>query len=417
MNLKRLRWRLLRPLNRPESKIVSVLPPWFSRYSAVFAGLFCSLTLPSSSIVQKYTGNIGLLLYLTLVAIALALFLSHYRKIYSLVPERRFGWMAAATIVGILLLFAVVYPTANVQIPGKGSDGDDAIHLGAIALLRGESPYNQITYLGNPTVNLPGALLLALPFAALGSAALQNVFWLSMLLITFCVYLQDRRAALLAVWMILILSPTVVHALVIGTDQLANSIYVMLAIIGLVTVAQQPERSTIAVLGMAAVVGVALTSRANFMFLTPLIFTALAANRGWRVAALAMAVMVVTIIGLIAPFYLTDPDGFTPLRTAKKLRQLEYYLPHAMAWIIGLNLLLAVILAFRKANARLSHLLAHCACVLALPVAAGALLPSLHTQQLVLNLAGYGKFFLFFGVTASWAIFTERAMAKSAMGR
>lgn len=375
--------------------------------SGALAGLLISLALPSSALVQRYAGNTGVVIYVVATLATLALVLRYRQKVSALMAPISFWWLAAITTAALLLVFVVVYPIANVQVPGRGSDGDDAIQLGALALLQGRSPYNQVTYLGNPTVNLPGALLLALPFAAVGRAALQNIFWLFMLLVGLRAYLEDGRSAVLAVWLILLLAPAVIHALVVGTDQLANSIYVLLAIVGLLSVTRKLQSPTAAILGMAALLGVALTSRANFLLLTPLVFSALLASRGWRIAAKAMTTTLAVVALLTAPFYLADTAGFAPLNTANKLNQFAVVLPHAGRWVIGLDLLLAVALAFRRKNAHMPTLLARCACVLALPVIAGVLLSSLHSQQVVLGFAKYGMFALFFGVAASWGLLPE----------
>ncbi|MBX2997191.1 MAG: hypothetical protein KF893_01680 [Caldilineaceae bacterium] len=391
--------------------MISALRRLIAAQPGVFTGLVFVLAFPSFEQVQKYTGNGGVLVYLILVMGVVALFLFAYDKIIHLVPERHFWWLAAVTIAVVLLLFVVVYPIANVQTPGKGSDGDDSIHLATLAFLTGQSPYGQLTYLGNPIIVLPGGILLAIPFTLVGHTALQNVFWLALFLLIMRTYLKDGRAALLAVWSALILAPVLMYTVVVGTDQVANSIYVLLAVIGLVAVAQQPKRTMMAVLAMSFVLGVALSSRSNFLLLTPVVFSALLYSCGWRVATLAMGVTIVTFMGLALPFYLHDPQNFTPFHTASKLTRLNRFLPHAAEWIVGLNLLVAILLAFRKENAHMPQLLAHCTWVLAVPVVMGVALPSLYQQRLSLGYAGYGIFFLFFGLAASWGMFMNRTGA------
>ena len=69
----------------------------------------------------------------------------------------------------IVVAFFVLYPVANTHAPGTGSDDDDALNLGALALLTGRFPYSQTTYLGNALHHLPGAFVLAVPFVILGA--------------------------------------------------------------------------------------------------------------------------------------------------------------------------------------------------------------------------------------------------------
>ena len=87
-------------------------------------------------------------------------------------------WLVLLASVLVAVAFLVVYPIANTHAAGAGSDDDDALNLGAMALLAGRFPYAHTTYLGNVLHHLPGAFILATPFVALGTSALQNLFWL-----------------------------------------------------------------------------------------------------------------------------------------------------------------------------------------------------------------------------------------------
>jgi len=78
----------------------------------------------------------------------------------------------------LIAAFIVLYPVARSGLFGPGSDRDDALNVALQALLSGHYPYYAQTYLGNPPTPMPGALLLALPFFALGTSAWQNLFWL-----------------------------------------------------------------------------------------------------------------------------------------------------------------------------------------------------------------------------------------------
>ena len=93
------------------------------------------------------------------------------------------------------------------------------------ALLDGRYPYDVRTYLDNPITPLPGALLLALPFAALGLIVLQNWVWPALFLATSGRLLGDRRRGLLVLATLLVLAPLALNELVAGGDLLINSLY------------------------------------------------------------------------------------------------------------------------------------------------------------------------------------------------
>ena len=99
--------------------------------------------------------------------------------------------------------------------------------------MNGNYPYYVRTYLGQPPIPMPGAILLALPFVALGYSAYQNLFWLAVLFIVTWSYIGDRLSALGMVLMILALSAIVWHSVVTGIDRLSNGIYVLVAMLWL----------------------------------------------------------------------------------------------------------------------------------------------------------------------------------------
>lgn len=86
--------------------------------------------------------------------------------------------LVVALLASVVTAFAVLFPHFNSQLPGHGSDRDDALNTAIAAVLHGEYPYARTTYLGNPITPLPGALL-ALPFWLLGNSAFQAVAWLA----------------------------------------------------------------------------------------------------------------------------------------------------------------------------------------------------------------------------------------------
>lgn len=102
--------------------------------------------------------------------------------------------------------------------------------------------------------------MLASPFVRLGTNALQNLFR-PLFFLTVRAETNGRTALQLA-WLVLVLGPVVLEEIVTGRGYGSNTIYVLL---GLWWLVRTKHRDVAAITW-----GVALASRANFLFLVPL---------------------------------------------------------------------------------------------------------------------------------------------------
>ena len=213
-----------------------------------------------------------------------------------------------------------------------------------------------------------------------------------------CRYLLGSwRVTLLVVLGILTLSPTVIQTIVIGNDHLANVTYVC-AFALLVLLAARREKPLWMLLGAAAVLGFALSSRANFVFVLLPLGAALLPLAGPRRTLLALAMACAAFGAVTLPFYLYDPDNFTPFDTTDKIIPVFPYAQQAMVLSAGL---LALVLAGQAVKARDDspyRLLRDFAIVQAYVIAVVLLLFAIDIQHLpsVFRYAkeGYGVFFL-----------------------
>jgi hypothetical protein len=71
--------------------------------------------------------------------------------------------------------FAILYPISLRHPLNIGSDREDALRIELDAVRDHQYPYDAHTFLGNPPTPLPGAMLLAAPFFALGHIAWQKL--------------------------------------------------------------------------------------------------------------------------------------------------------------------------------------------------------------------------------------------------
>jgi hypothetical protein len=355
------------------------------RFTVATVCLWLVLVFPSSFVVDKYLGWEPTIAYAILVALIVAL----KPRLSERLSNRSLLWLALLTLSVVVVAFLVIYPIANTHAPGTGSDDDDALNLGAMALLTGRFPYSQTTYLGNVLHHLPGAFALAAPFVLVGTSALQNLFWLPLFFLTVRDETNGRTALELA-WLVLVLSPGVLDEIVTGRGYSSNTIYVLLGLWWLV----RTQHRDVAAIAW----GVTLASRANFLMLVPLAFAYLHQHAGRRAAIRATSLTCATIACLTVPFWLHDRQNFGPLDAANRLLVFNQLLPHLDLAVVAMMAVLAVALSFTEMDAAV--LFRNCALVQAVPVVAGVVLITVWEGQLNLWYARYGPFFAWFALMA-----------------
>lgn len=372
--------------------------------TATSIGLALALALPSLGTVQKYAGTALALAYLLAAVVLAPLAIRHGVPAGARLGERRAWWLALGTYLALVIAFAVVYPLVDLDSTLAGSDRDEAANLGARRLVAGEWPYEPLTYLGNPISNLPGALVLSSPFVLLGNSAYQNLLWLPLLFAGLAWRVGSARVALSASWLLLLASPVVLREFFTGGDLLANSIYVTLLMLAVFWAgASRPRRHGVAIV-LAILLGVALSSRANFLFGVPLLFAALARHGGRRAATELVGAALAAFTAVTLPFYLADRHGFTPLKTVNHLRQFEDVLPHAHVVVIAAAAVLTLALALAPSDARGDALMLYCAILQGFLVAWPVTLASIRSASLDFSflVAGFGLPLVFFAVFAAW---------------
>jgi hypothetical protein len=376
----------------------------------VIVGAVLWLLIPSLAVVQKFLGIAGVVAYATVASLVfLAGYKRGFRAFTSRISEAAIPWLAATTFLGLALIFFVVYPAADAGIPGVGlgSDRDEALNIATTELLHGHYPYYEKTYLGNPITPMPGALLLAIPFVLIGNSAYQNLFWLFVFFLFARSFLKDGRLALLLLWTLLALSPVVLHAFVTGSDYLANSLYVILFVVWMVSAALRSDHGDPELLALAVLLGIGLSSRLNFATLLPLIFSALVGVAGWKTAVKYFAVTCATSVAITLPFYLHDPQAFSPLLTsASKLGAFQSMVPFVSIIVALVTGAISLALALQPANRDLTIMLRNCALVLVFPILCGIVLASVEAGRPEFynpdSFTSYSLPAMVFGLTAAW---------------
>ncbi len=299
------------------------------------------LAFPSSGFVQKYTGLLGVLIYLALVFVAVFII---WRWIPRVSPwlGKHFRVLAALTLISLTAGFILLHPLEAGRGVGKCSDRADGLNLAVTRMADGLNPYYPACKYAGPLSVLPGSIVISAPFVALGNSGYQNIFWLGAFLLGASYFFKDKGRGLCLLALPLALSPAEQYEFVSGGDLIANGIFVALLL--LVTLKSWSQVSSPVWLRLLSclLLGMGLASRANFILLVPLFAATL-----WRMTTLgraftasALVVMVASLITL--PFYLHDPAGFTPLLSRQKLAIVDHALPWASKMMIGLTAIAAL---------------------------------------------------------------------------
>ncbi|MBY0493618.1 MAG: hypothetical protein K2Y23_05345 [Cyanobacteria bacterium] len=270
--------------------------------------------------------------------------------------------ITATAIVPMLIvvtLFAVRYPRYDVETAGAGSDDDDAHNVGVTAVLAGESPYDRQTYLGNALHQLPGSYVIAAPFVLIGTSALQNLVCLPLFFVSIRSRSRDPRTAPVLAWLVVLLSPAVLHHVVTGSSYSWNAIWVLL---GISWIWQRPRS-----LAAALFCGVAMCSRPNFLLLLAPLYAAMARTHPRHFAVRAVGLASVTAATLALPFYFAS-TSFGPLEGFGVLNQFDDVIPGAGLILLAVTTIAAV--ALSRTPVDFEGLMLQCAAIQAIPVVA-----------------------------------------------
>jgi len=281
------------------------------------------------------------------------------------------------------------------------SDSNDAYVAAWRAMMAGDYPYYGRTFLGQPLSPMPGTLLMALPLYRLNGTAYQNILWLFVFWIALVRYTSDSRVASLLVLTVLAACPDLPYTIVQATDHASNGLCVLLGALGMLC-AIQARRAAAWSLGAAAFLGLALSSRANFLLLlVPILFLGVLRHTDVRTAVRHLGVCLGVSAAVTAPFLLYDPAHFSPLHTAEKLMVSGRY-PFAAEAVLASGLLLGTALGLRQERGvSLETVAARCFLVQLFAVLSGLLLASLAIGQPDLGYPHFGLMAMFFGVFAS----------------
>lgn len=311
--------------------------------------LMAAIIFPSLALFKK-PGFQWLIVYLLLSVTGL---LVYFLFLHERIQRRMTGFNSHGIFITVMLFLLAahtfIYPLIDTDgfhllgIQFGASDSDNAIEDCLRALINGKYPYYETTFLGNPMTPMPGALLLAAPFYFIHHVAWQNFFWILVFYFMLARHLKSAASAALIMVVTLAVSPNIIYHLMHGGDYLANGIYVFVALFYAFRAMQGRNMDRLVA---AMLLGVALSSRLNYVVCLPVAFLAMVRAGGWM-RALSTVTAAGLITGLLTlPFYLYDPAGFSPLHTTT-IASRDSFLPHASVLIPLIGLLASLVMAAR----------------------------------------------------------------------
>jgi hypothetical protein len=264
--------------------------------------------------------------YLGAAALVLAAAWSVVAAIVIDAAARRLSWRWAvrgAVALGVVAVavFAVAYPRLDTHDRAAGgSDRDDDADVAVLAAAHGDYLFGARTYLGNEVTHLPGSLIVAAPFVAIGGSAVENVAVLPVAVFVLARKTRSAEALILVVGTVAA-SAGVWHEFLTGGNSLAEWTLLSMAAVWLATETRTWTR--------AVAFGFALNVRANALT-AGATGVGVAARDEWLVAVRVAVIAGFVQLVLVAPFLLGGLARFTPFSSGSaKVAHLDALFAHA----------------------------------------------------------------------------------------
>jgi hypothetical protein len=210
---------------------------------------------------------------------------------------------------------------------------------------------------------------------------------------------KDLRLASLLLLTVFVFSPDTVYSLIQGWDYLTNSIYILIPAIGILYCLKN-QLSPRWTLMCSMLLGVGLSSRANFLMLVPILFFGMIKWSNIRTAIMFMAICLAVFALVTLPFFLYDPAHFTPFHTAGKLDMGGRFpmLPKIIFLVgVAISFFLGMTLTHVK---NIEQVVGRCYLVQLFAVLSGFVIASIQIGRPNLEYPHFGVLVLLFGVTA-----------------
>lgn len=230
------------------------------------------------------------------------------------------GWLVLLFLV-LTTTFVVMYPISLKAPLSRRSDREDALRIELSAIHNHQYPYDTRTFLGNLPTPLPGALVLAEPFFALGHIAWQNLLWLALFFVFTMRFFRYRATALFFLLVFLLFAPANLADFTSGGDYLTNFFYLAIAV---VLFARSLGRPFYTCILAALFLGITLSSRIIYgVVLIPLLALTIQRISRFRTTVLFGIVILASCV-VTLPIFAPHPFPHLLQQLEQNSRKLRY---------------------------------------------------------------------------------------------
>jgi hypothetical protein len=283
-------------------------------------GICAVWALTSAAPLLKYLSPAKAIGALALGCLAIIIGMSCLIRLNRRPRDINIGWFLLL-FLALTTAFAILYPLSLRHTLNVGSDREDALRIELLAVSHHHYPYDTRTFLGNPPTPLPGAMLLAAPFFALGHIAWQNFLWLALFFLFAIRFFRYRATALFYLAAFLLFAPAHLSDFTSGGDYLTNFFYIAIAV---TLFSLSLNHSLYASIPAALFLGVGLSSRIVYaVILIPLLSLTLQRTSRLRTAILFFLVLL-SACAVTLPVFWRHPPSQLLLQLQQNAVKLRY---------------------------------------------------------------------------------------------
>jgi hypothetical protein len=270
-----------------------------ARRTLLVLGICAAWALTSVAPLWKYLSHLEAIASIILGLIAIPLGMYGLNRLNQSQYQISIAWFFLL-FAALAAAFTILYPLSQKHTHNIGSDREDALRIELNAIHHHQDPYATRTFLGNPPTPLPGAMLLAAPFFAIGHIAWQNFLWLALFFLFVLRFFRYRATALFYLAVFLLFAPSHLSDFTAGGDYLTNFFYIAIAV---ALFNRSLNHSFYAGIPAAVFLGVTLSSRISYaIILIPLCALTLQRTSRSRTAALLFIVLLTAAIVTLPVF-------------------------------------------------------------------------------------------------------------------
>lgn len=335
----------------------------------------------------------GLILYVVVTSLILLSIKNNSKFLLALINKFNAKYLFVVFLLILAIGYSFWYPREDVR--SRGTDRDEALNQAVKELTSFRYPYyvhtlvkgrpHDLGYDNNPITLLPRSIFFAIPFVLLGNSTYQNFFWLGALFLFLAYQYRSYGWSFLFIVSNTLLCGTFLFQILIGSDYIANSIWVLIFTVFVINTSQTFTRKSFL---LSVLLGLGLASRLNFtIIIIPLAFYIFFATDFLNCAKHILGVFLGFGISVL-PFLLYDFKNFTPIHYSNFYSGYDAIVPYSsILFPIAILVITIVIAYFVLQKPDTFYFVVSCA--YAFPVLLIVILQSIANQGITFELSHY----------------------------